>query len=562
MNSLLKELTALHTIVNQLSDAADPRAVAQVTLDHVLGFLGLEVGAVFLADEKTGRLVLAASRRLPGRLQRFIGDPGSLTPQEVADFGLAARAGDHLRVDPVKRYPRLARLLEDANGISTLVHIPLTVSEHHLGSVVCLAQDEPPLDEQRLALLEMAALELATLVKHARSLARERRQRRLAETLRQVANDLVFSHDRETALSSILKHLARVMEYDGAAVLLLQGERLHTVAARGFGSQEAVRKIKQVSLVADEHPYLRRIICEGKPFLFPPEHRQDPFRGILAMKTIHSTMAAPLNTKAGVIGVLTVHKIEANWYDETDLAALEAFGIHAALAIENAELWEEVKAVSAQYVEALEQERRRISRELHDEVGQALTAAKISLEMTLRDLPEEFSTLRSRLQGVIALASETLNDVRRLAYELRPTVLDDLGLVPALQWYTDTFSRGTGLPVTFRADDLVERPSSEVETVLYRLVQEGLTNVARHAHARHVEVELKAEPGMICLRIRDDGCGFDAKELTKPWSPGQGLGLRGMRERVHLLGGVLEVDSKPGQGTELRSRMPLNGAEE
>jgi two-component system sensor histidine kinase UhpB len=256
---------------------------------------------------------------------------------------------------------------------------------------------------------------------------------------------------------------------------------------------------------------------------------------------------------------LTAHKIEANWYDETDLAALEAFGSHAALAIQNAELWEEIKAVSARYVDALEQERRRISRELHDEVGQALTAAKISLEMILRELPAEFTTLRSRLQGVVALASETLNDVRRLAYELRPTVLDDLGLVHALQWYTDTFSRGTGLSVTFRADDLAERPSSEVETVLYRLVQEGLTNVARHAHAQHVEVELTTEPGVICLRISDDGCGFDSDELTKPWSPGQGLGLRGMRERVTLLGGTLEVNSEPGQGTELLSKVPLNG---
>lgn len=566
---LAEQLASLCSMVTRAGNSLEPRIIADMSLEYVLDLLGLEAGAFFLLDEKTGHLHLQAQRRLPEKFSR--GAP-KLTIAEAGEFGLGARMplrqtddDGLIRGESVSQHPRLARLLSERPELKVSINIPLIIADQWLGNLLVFSPGQPLVRAEQVALLDIAARQIATLVRQAQLLAAERRQRRLAETLQQVANALVTNLDQEKTLPDILEHLSRVMEYDGAAVLLLQGELLKTVAARGFGGDVAVRQILQVSLKPEEHPYLRRIIREGKPFRFPPEHRQDPFRGILAMETVHSTMAAPLKAKGKVIGVLTVHKIDPNWYDDVDLAALEAFGSHAALAIQNAELWtglqqrsQELNALSAQSVEALERERQRISRELHDEVGQALTMTRISLEMALRDVPAELTAVRSRLEEAITLTTQMLNDVRRLAYDLRPTVLDDLGLVSALHWYADTFSQRTELAVRFSADNLPERPPADVETVLYRLVQEGLTNIARHADARQVEIELTGEPQAICLRIRDDGRGFDAARLSKPWSPGQGLGLRGMRERVKLLGGKLDVDSKPGKGTELRAWVPWN----
>lgn len=201
-----------------------------------------------------------------------------------------------------------------------------------------------------------------------------------------------------------------------------------------------------------------------------------------------------------------------------------------------------------------EEERRRLARELHDGLGQKLTALKNQLAWLRRQpgaAPDEELELATRLAG------EALDDTRELSRLLRPPVLDDLGLPPALRWIGRTFADRFALTVQVEAPDLSERPAAEVETVIFRIAQEALTNVARHAEAKRVTVRLTADPEWLELEVADDGQGFDAARRLRTTDAGTGVGLRGMQDRVDLFGGRFEVQSTPGHGTVVRARVPV-----
>jgi len=201
--------------------------------------------------------------------------------------------------------------------------------------------------------------------------------------------------------------------------------------------------------------------------------------------------------------------------------------------------------------ELLEEQTRRISHELHDEAGQLLASVYLALDDIARDLP---APAAARVQSVKTLLDEIEVELRRLSHELRPTVLDDLGLMPALDLLAQSVSARTGLWVKIEGprDD---RFPSVVETVLYRIVQEALTNVGKHAQASAVTVVVRREARRVCCSVRDDGVGFDPGTAAR--STGRGIGLIGIRERLAPLGGALSIDAAPGSGTELRVAIPL-----
>ena len=201
---------------------------------------------------------------------------------------------------------------------------------------------------------------------------------------------------------------------------------------------------------------------------------------------------------------------------------------------------------------AQEAERKRLSRELHDETGQALTSILLRLKV-LQDEADP-NIIADRLNGLRYLTSQTLENVRRLSMDLRPTALDDLGLVPAIRWYTQECARRSGIEIEFNPADGPERLPTPIEIVLYRAVQEGLTNVIRHARAQRAHITLERSPHAVWLTIVDDGQGIEPGQKAEG-----GLGLEGMRERVSLAGGRLQIDSAPGAGTRIVIELPLGG---
>jgi signal transduction histidine kinase len=206
----------------------------------------------------------------------------------------------------------------------------------------------------------------------------------------------------------------------------------------------------------------------------------------------------------------------------------------------------DLQELSTLLLRAQENERRSLARELHDEIGQSLSA----IMMEAGGEMEDPAAARGHLDSIARLAEKTINQVRDLALLLRPSMLDDLGLAPALNWHARETSKRTGLNVAVTADESIDGLPEEHRTCIYRLVQEAVNNAVRHANARAVEVAVRKEREKVNVTVQDDGAGFDTRFL-------RGLGLLGMEERVRRLGGSLKITSKPGRGTLVQAALPV-----
>ncbi|HEX5761328.1 MAG TPA: sensor histidine kinase [Thermoanaerobaculia bacterium] len=205
-----------------------------------------------------------------------------------------------------------------------------------------------------------------------------------------------------------------------------------------------------------------------------------------------------------------------------------------------------------------EEERRRLARDLHDGLGQTLTALKTQLARLEQKAEDLAPALRERLADSVELAGYALNETREMSRLLRPPVLDDLGLLPALSWLARTLDERAGLVVELRAEGFERRLPPDLETLVFRVVQEALTNVLKHSGVPRARVTLALRDGRIALTVSDRGAGFDT-DAARDERPGSGL--RGMRDRVELFGGTFRIVSAPGEGTEVEAVVPLAGEE-
>lgn len=214
--------------------------------------------------------------------------------------------------------------------------------------------------------------------------------------------------------------------------------------------------------------------------------------------------------------------------------------------------------VAAQIIRAQEEERKRIARELHDETAQSLTSIAVSLETLEQQFAAEGNDgpLLGRLRYTKEVAQSTLDETRRLMYDLRPSVLDDLGLVPALRWFVSHRVQSVGLKADFQATGLEQRLPEELETALFRILQEAITNVVKHAKASSLQISLTQEADRIVALVSDDGRGFHPVHVAGKPERDRGLGLFGMQERAALVGGTVELESAPGRGTLVRVTVP------
>lgn len=209
-----------------------------------------------------------------------------------------------------------------------------------------------------------------------------------------------------------------------------------------------------------------------------------------------------------------------------------------------------LEQLSARLRDAQETERRTISRELHDQVGQTLNAVLVEAANLAKRIPPDDSVSLRALDNIRNFADSSVNSIRDIALLLRPSMLDDLGLIPALEWQAREVSRRSGIKITVKAGDVPDSLSDDMRTGIFRVVQEALHNISRHSGAKWAVVNVRQEGDGLLLTVEDDGSGFDAQKT-------RGLGMLGMEERVRQLGGQFEVHSTPGKGTELRARLPI-----
>ncbi len=284
-----------------------------------------------------------------------------------------------------------------------------------------------------------------------------------------------------------------------------------------------------------------------------------PFRSVLRLLGIHQLAVAPLVRNNEVMGALVCGVTGTREFSQEDLALLQGLAEHVMIAIANTRLFEQVRLsrerqrlLSKSLVDVQEAERRRIARELHDHLGQSLTGIQFMLEAVKQQAQDAQKASVQEIQNAVA---EIIGRVREMSLNLRPSMLDDLGLIPTLKWHIERFTAQTGIRVHFNASNALERFSPNIETTAYRIIQEALTNVARHANTNEAFVMLAADDDALWLEIVDKGKGFDTSSiLNKPTS-----GLSGMSERADLAGGYLTVNSYLNQGTQIVAALPLTG---
>ncbi len=286
----------------------------------------------------------------------------------------------------------------------------------------------------------------------------------------------------------------------------------------------------------------------------------------LTATDLKSITCVHLCSKGVALGTLCVATRRSQHFNSNDSALLASVAHQIAVAVENATLYRELEQKEAlrgellrKVISAQEDERKRIARELHDETSQALAALGVALETASVAPARDAEEVKARIAGIKPLAVRMLEEVRKLTLDLRPTVLDDLGLIPAIRWYAENRLKPQGVKVQLETAGIERRLPPEMETALFRVVQEAVTNIARHAEAENVVISLAFSQAAVVIEVEDDGKGFDLTAISRTADRGRGLGLMGMRERVALFSGVLTVETSPGAGTQLRIEVPLEG---
>ncbi|HEX6509777.1 MAG TPA: PAS domain S-box protein, partial [Chloroflexota bacterium] len=278
-----------------------------------------------------------------------------------------------------------------------------------------------------------------------------------------------------------------------------------------------------------------------------------------------SGMSVIVHGAEGPFGVLSIFSVERRGFSQIDVHFLQSVANVLAAAIERKRLENErarhSTELATRVLQAQEEERKRIARELHDETAQSLSMLLTNLDLLEPHIPRDNVALTSGFERIGRLAKRTLDETRALSHDLRPTILDDAGLVAALQWIAVEHERAFGSFVRIDAEprDATRLPP-EVEVALFRIAQEALTNCGKYARARRVRVSLSFPKGMARLVVKDNGEGFNPEGVSGPTRNGR-LGLYGMRERAALLGGTVTVSSAPGKGTEVRVELPLPNRE-
>jgi len=364
------------------------------------------------------------------------------------------------------------------------------------------------------------------------------------------------SLDLKATLQAVAETMLDALEAQASWIKLLDDtSRLSARASRELPAEVLDELVEAVSnLGSSEHT-----VTSASYFMVPSKGTNG------RDQTLWQFAVTPLRSKGVIFGTAGVATVKRP-VDQQRIQLLDAIGNQIAVAVERCQLYEEVQLARDLRGELLhkvittqEEERRRIARELHDETGQALTALRLCLErLALAPAPSTEET-KVRLAQALELCQQAEEEVDKLIFDLRPALLDDLGLVEAVGFYAGTRLKTAGIELSLRVTGKERRLSGEKEAALFRVMQEGITNIVKHAHAKRAMIHLQFKTNQLVAQIKDDGRGFETSQIGSSHNPKRGLGLLGMRERMNLIGGSLSIVSKLEGGTYLKAVVPLDG---
>ncbi|HSL17152.1 MAG TPA: GAF domain-containing protein [Methylomirabilota bacterium] len=390
----------------------------------------------------------------------------------------------------------------------------------------------------------------------------EQRARTIADALREATVALTRSLDRESVLVTLLDRLRGMIPFDRGSVMVL--DEASRVSVRAVFDGDRVLPLsahEQLEFDPSDHPIVQGVLASGAAVMIPDLRAHPDWSLPAGQSTEASWLGVPLFARGDVAGLFSLSKREVGSFNEEHLKLAEAMSSQASVAVENAILFQQMeaatlrmRALSRRLVEAQESERRTLARELHDEAGQALASLRFGLRLLDREIGDG-GDVTGRTAELMERTDAVIDSLHRLAADLRPASLDHLGLEAALRQYSRSAASKFGLEVHFKARGMKGmRFSTELETALYRVVQEAMANVVRHARATRADVLLQRRGDRVTVMVEDNGVGFEPDLVRRREDR---LGLLGLEERAEALGGALTVESAPGAGTTIVVEVPF-----
>ena len=531
-----RELATINAIAAAVSRSLDLDEVLQEALDKTMETLGMQAAGIYLLDEGDGLLHLVAHQGLSAEFA------AGVDRMEVGEgfSGRVVQTGQPLVIRDVPTDPRLARPVAMAQGLRSLASVPLSSKGKTFGALYVATYNPREFSAQDIQLLSSIGHQVAVAIENARLFEAEQRRaeqfRMIAEVGRRIASIL--------AVDELLREIARlVKEALGGNVVcigLVEGDEL--IIRAGEGACWERENFHPPKLRVGIDGITGWVAKTGEPLLVPDVSRDSRYRLMSGAEETRSELAVPLKTKDEIIGVLDVQSDQVNAFDESDLVVLQSLAYQAAVAIENARLYEQAQRL------AIVEERNRLARDLHDSVTQAVYSVTLYAEASARLLSSgQIDMAAEHLRDLRGTAQQALREMRSLIFELRPPVLEQEGLVAALHARLDAVEGRSGVKTEFLVEGDRALPA-EMEKELYHIAQEALNNALKHAQAGSIKLHLNLGEQTVTMEIADDGAGFDLVEAEDSG----GMGLKGMQERAARLGGKLMVESGSGEGTRLK----------
>ena len=523
-----------------LSSELSLDALLQKLVETAAGLTGARYAALGVIDPSGAALERFFTHGTDAEMHERIG----LLPRGRGILGVLIREAKPLRIADLTADPRAVGFPSNHPPMHGFLGVPILLRGVAYGNLY-LTEKEGTVEftEEDEEVATLFASQAAVAIENARLYESATRWLRQLESLNEVSTALVGEFELPRLLGIVCRRLRELLDARVVCVALPDPDGTLRIAASDgmdFGGLRLPRDSKSSRILE------RRSSERVDSVIDDPEVDQE-FARIFGAR---AQVWVPLLVRERAIGVVLAIDKEGldPRFTEDDLRLAESFAERASVAVDLSE--RVARDALRRVVAAQELERRRLARELHDETGQALTSILLGLR-SLEEVGDPEAVSRAA-RDLRALVASTLQDVRRLAVELRPKALDDFGLVPALKRLAESFTEQTRIGVDVEARLPGERLAPEIETAVYRIVQEALTNVVKHARARNVSILLSRKNGKVSVMIEDDGQGFDPAGARA-----DGLGLLGMRERAALLDGTLSIESSNGAGTTLVLDVPV-----
>lgn len=510
------QLAALNQTSSVISQSLELSQVLKSSIDSVIDVMKVEIALVFILDEEAGQLTIAAHR---GVSEKFVQSVSRIKLGEGFN-GWVAEIGEPLYVEDASQDPNLAKMAVMEEGIRSQLIVPLKSKGKVMGTLCVAARSQRQVHPEELELVTAignqigVAVENARLYEQAREVAEqlrasEERYRELFEN----AHDAIWLHDLQETIIATNKSFVRLTGYNPEESGSIKAS--HLLAE---GCQDDVKDIEDSQLRGEAMGRLSEVTLIKKD-------------------------------KSEVSIQLSTSPVFRN-------GQLVAFQHIARDITEEKRMKENLRFYLGQVTRAQEEERKRIARELHDDTSQALVVLSRQLDdlASSSKLPKDKRLL---LEDLRQQTNSIMEGVRRLSQDLRPPILDRLGLLPALEWLASNVSNNSGIAIEVKSHGAGRRLSAEVELLLFRIAQEALSNVWRHSQATRGEILVEFDRGKTRITVKDNGKGFDLPSSVGELARDGKLGLTGMQERARLLGGSAKVESEPGKGTTVTIEAPI-----